>query len=499
MVMLACAAAQAQTPASAPYTPSWQARHQLQLLVDHAALALPLTHWPLPAAAVEQALADLPAQLDNSGNDLEGARQFVLRELGARRTQASLRLQLRNSAEGLTGFDENYTPGSSVQAVSEEKRIDSGSLSVSGRLGFRVEQAANSLQQQFSGTGSEARYPLRLEGSAAVLGWAGWNVQAFSHRHWWGPGWQSSLINGSNNPAWNGVGIQRGSVKPSASPWLSWMGPWNLDVFVARAQDPLVATNQPQDFLYSGMRLTLRPQPWLEVGLSRGLQTGGAGRPAGAKNFVKAFFGQEVNQNPGDPVDSSGQIAGYDARVRCPKSWGQCAVYTQWMGEDAAGQIPLPFKFMNLWGVEQTYGQGRYRVFAEYANTNAYSLPWDTKPQFPGYINGVYNQGYTNGARWVGSAQGAGSQVTTLGWMDAQRQRMLKLHVGKIGYSVGAYDPRVDAPHGQLRGLSASQSLRWRGLTWVPELSWMHLDQGQDQRASKLNTVRVGVTVQTGL
>ncbi len=504
ILVLACAAAQAQTPASAPYTPSWQARHHLQLLVDHAGLALPLTHWPLPAAAVEQALADLPAALGNTGVDLEGARQSVLRELGSRRTHASLRLQLRNSAEGLTGFDENYTPGSSVQAVSEEKRVDSGRLSLAGRLGVRVEQAPNSLQQKFGGSGSEARYPLRLEGSAAVLGWEGWNVQAFSHRHWWGPGWQSSLVNGSNNPAWNGFGVQRGSAKPSQSPWLNWMGPWNFDVFVARAQDPLVVIDpqrpQPQGFLFSGMRLTMRPQPWLEVGLSRGLQTGGAGRPSGAKNFVKAFFGQEVNQNPGDPVDSSGQIAGYDVRVRCPQSWGQCAAYTQWMGEDAAGNLPLPYKFMSLWGVEQTYGEGRFRVFAEYANTNAYSLPWDSKSlQFPGYVNGVYSQGYTQGARWVGSAAGSGSQVTTLGWMDAQHQRMLKVHVGKVGTSVGAYDPRVDAPHGDLRGLSASQALKWQGLTWVPELSWMHLDLGQDQRASKLNTVRVGVTVQTGL
>lgn len=502
LAALAGAAAQAQTGASAPYTPSWQARHHLQLLVDHAGLALPLTHWPLPAAAVEQALADLPQALPDGGQDLDGARQAVLRELAARRHQASLRLQLRNSAEGLTGFDENYTPGSSAQAVSEEKRVDAGALSVAGRLGLRVEQAPNSLQQQFGGSGSEMRYPLRFEGSAAVLGWEGWNAQAFSHRHWWGPGWQSSLINGANNPAWNGFGIQRGSVKASSSPWLSWMGPWNLDVFVARAQDPRVASDQPVGYLYSGMRLTMRPQPWLELGLSRGMQEAGAGRPGGATEFVKAFFGQGTNPPTAadNPTDSSNQIAGFDARVRCPVGWGQCAAYGQWMGEDSNTRpLPLPYKYMSLWGVEQTYGGGRYRAFAEYANTNAYSLPWDSKPQFAGYFNHIYNQGYTNGARWVGSAQGGGSQVTTLGWMDAQSQRMLKAHVGKVAYSVGAYDPRVDAPHGKLRGLSASQALKWQGLTWVPEVSWMHLDQGQDQRASKLNSLRVGVTVQTGL
>lgn len=491
--------AQAQTTASVPYSPSWQARHQLQLLVDHAGLVLPLTHWPLPAAAVQEALDALPSALDAPA--LDAARQAVLRELSARSQQGALRVQLRNQAEGLTGFDENYSPGSSVQAVSEEKRVTSGALSLAGRLGVRVEQSPNSLQQQFGGSVSEARYPLRWEGSAAVLGWQGWNLQAFSHRHWWGPGWQSSLINGSNNPAWNGIGIQRGSAKPSASPWLSWMGPWNLDVFVARAQDPLVVSVQHQGFLYSGIRLTLRPQPWLEMGLSRGMQTAGAGRPSGAVNFVKAFLGQQTNREPGDPPDSSGQIAGFDLRLRCPTGWGSCAAYTQWIGEDSAGgALPLPYKFMSLWGVEQTYGAGRYRVFAEYANTNAYSLPWDHKPQFPGYINGVYNQGYTHGARWVGSAQGAGSQVTTLGWMDAQGLRMLKLHLGKVGHSVGAYDPRfADAPHGRLRGLSASQSLVWQGLTWAPELFWLQLSEGQDQRANKRNAVRLGLTVQSPL
>lgn len=486
----------AQTGASVPYTPSWSARHQLQLLGDLADLPLTTSHWPLPAAAVEQALQALPASLPSrAGVDLQAAREAVLRELQQRRQQASVALQLRNRAEGLPGFDENYTPGSSVQAVSEEKRLDAGAVSLAGRLGVRLEQSSNSLAHDGSGLGTDGQYQLRTEGSAAVLGWSGWNLQAFSHRHWWGPGWQSSLINGSNTPAWNGLGLQRGTAQRSSSPWLGWAGPWNFDVFVARAQDPQVLAGQPQGYLFSGMRLTMKPRPWLELGFSRGLQTGGVGRPSGAGNFVKSFFGQEVNMNPGDPPDSSSQIAGYDARVRCPLAWGQCAAYTQWMGEDAAGTVPLPFKFMSLWGVEQTYGQGRYRVFAEHADTNAYSLPWDNKPQFPGYTNGVYNQGYTNGGRWIGSAQGGGSQVTTVGWMDAQSRRMLKLHAGKVLYSVGAGYPGVTAPHGQLRGLSASQVLQWQGLVWTPELAWTRLSEGQDTGANQRSNLRLSVTV----
>ena len=430
------------------------------------------------------------------------ARSVVLRELQQRQQQTSLTLQMRQRAEGLTGFDESYTPGSSAQAVTAEKRVDAGVVSLAGRLGLRLEQTSNSLATGRSGWGTEGAAQARLEGSAAVLGWQGWNVQAFSHRHWWGPGWQSSMVNGANSPAWNGVGIQRGSVLPSSSPWLNWMGPWNLDVFVAQAQDPLVASGQPQGFLFSGARLTLRPQPGLELGLSRGMQSAGVGRPGGAREFMRAFLGQQANRDEGGPPDSSSQIAGYDARWRCPKSVGQCAVYGQWMGEDAGPRLAhfLPRKFMSLWGVEQTYGAGRYRVFAEYANANAFSLPWDSNnTPFPTYFNGVYSQGYTNGARWVGAAGGAGSQITTLGWMDAQSQRMLKLHAGTVHTSLGAYDPRVDAPHGRLRGVSASQAMRWRGLTWTPELAWTHLSDGQDVGANRRNNLRAGIAVRMPL
>lgn len=492
-----------QSAASVPYTPSWTARHYLQWLGDQAGLPLTGSHWPLPAAAVRQALDSMAPAAGQA--DVQTARDFVLKELDMAQNQGRAQVHLRLESEALNGFGENYTPGSSAQLNSAEFRRSWGDVSAAGRLGARLEASPNSLQSQFRGVGAEGEFQARLDGSAAVLGFGGWNVQAFSHRQWWGPGWQSSLVSGHNNPSWTGAGIQRASVAPSDSAWLSWMGPWNVDVFVARAQDPRVVTQQPQGFVFSGMRLTLKPQPWLEVGLSRGLQTGGAGRPSGAINFVKAFLGKELNQNPEDTfIDTSGQIAGYDVRARCPTSWsgilGSCAAYTQWMGEDAAGSVvPLPYKFMSLWGVESTYGQGRFRVFAEWANTNTYSLPWDTNAQFPGYVNGVYSQGYTQGGRWAGSAQGSGSEILTLGWMDAARERTLKVHAGKVHTSLGAYDPRVSAPRGNLWSVSASQVFSWLSLRLSPELAYTELSAGPDQRANKRKNLRVGMSMSVPL
>jgi hypothetical protein len=484
--------AQAQTPASVSYTPTWQARHHLQWLADNAGLPLTVSHWPLPAAAVQQALDQvvLPAQAD--AEVVKASRDFVLKELEAWRSRGRIQLHLRSESEGLAGYGENYTPGSSGQISTAEGRWSGDALSAAGRLGAKLEANANSMPANLPGAPHEAQYQMRLQGSEAVVGWNGWNVQAFSRQNWWGPGWQSSLINGHNNPAWQGVGVQRGSVKASDSAWLSWMGPWSLDVFVAKAQDPIVVQNQPSGFLFSGARLTMKPQPWLELGFSRGLQTAGVGRPSGAGEFVKAFLGQQVNQNPGDPPDSSNQIAGYDLRASCPQSWGGCAVYTQWMGEDAAGKYPpLPYRFMKLYGVEKTYGAGQYRVFAEYANS--LTTGWGTLELVPGFTNGVYTQGYTQGGRWVGSAQGGGSEVTTLGWMDAQAQRQVKLHLGRVGLGVGAFAPTLNAPHGRMWGLSASQTMHWMGMTLTPELAYTHLAEGEDQGANKRTNLRVGL------
>ena len=486
-----CAFAQSasQLGASAPYTPTWVARHYLQWLADQQSLPVLTTQWPLPSGAVAQTLSGLSSASSGANS---AARVFVQNELALVQGKSSLQLHLRNQEQALVGFSENYAAGSIASFKTAEFQAGQAEgISFGGRLGVRAESNASAIAEH-------SRFS--PEGSAAVLGLGGWNAQVFAHQFWWGPGWQSSLVNSNNSPAWQGVGLQRGTIKASESPWLSWMGPWNLDVFVAKAQDPMVVAKQHQGFLFSGTRLTLKPQPWLEVGFSRGMQLGGSGRPGGVSTLVKSFFGQEVNKEAYDNFqDSSAQIAGYDVRVRCPLSWGSCAAYTQWMGEDAAGKIPLPYKFMSLWGVENTYGDGRYRVFAEHANTNVYSLPWDSKPQFPGYVNGVYQQGYTNGGRWVGASQGSGASVTALGWMDAANMRMAKLQFGRIPTSMGVYTPAVSAPHGRMWGLSAQQTVLWKGLSLTPEFAYTHFAQGVDSSGSQRKNLRAGVVVAVGL
>ena len=79
--------------------------------------------------------------------------------------------------------------------------------------------------------------------------------------------------------------------------------------------------------------------------------------------------------------------------------------------------------------------------------------------------------------------------------MDAEKERVIKYHLGRTLYSVGAYAPNVNAPHGNLRGLEMKQTWRWMGYRITPELSVLRLSQGQDQWANKRENIRLGVSV----
>lgn len=479
---------------SVPYMPSWQARHQLELLVDEAGLQITTTHWPLPAAAVQDALDDLPGDLPPA---LAEARAFVNAELGRLRQHGQADVQLRNRAEAPVGFGENYTPGSSIRLSSAAEKFGPDGVPLAARIGVRVEQNPDSLQTNFSGgLGKNSRTQARLDDTALVADISGFNVQAFAHQNWWGPGWQSSLINSNNIPPWMGVGIQRSAVKPSESKWLSWMGAWSFEGFIAQAQDPAMVANQPNAY-FMGSRLTLKPWSWAEIGLTRDEQMNGS-----AHDMLSTTFGVGNTQGAQQDVyGASNGVAGYDVRLSCPKGV-HCSTWFQWMGEDASGQSHLPNQFMTLGGVDWWSASGRHRLFTEFMQTYTHSLPWnDYHYVGSGYRNGSFPQGFTNGGRWIGSSFGGDARILTVGWLDAQASRTLKVYSGETSTALGSYDPNTNAtgnligPHGRLTGFSAQQSFQWNAWAITPELAYTHLAEGISIGFNKTTNLRGGVTL----
>jgi hypothetical protein len=478
-VVTACSAlflgAIAHAEPSVPWTPSAAGRHAIQLLIDEAGLALPATQWPLPRGAVRRAVEALPPALPLA---LAAARERLKREMQAQEG-SQLVETLRNPVDALPGFGDDPTPGSSLA-------IRSPTLSsrfVALQLGARIEKRAHA---------DSAGVMLRPDDSAVVVELLGLQLQAWSHRSWWGPGWQSALELSSNTPALNALGVQRASASRSESPWLAWMGPWSFDFFVARTE----GVTQPGDPLLLGTRFTLRPFSHLEIGVTRTAQWGGDGHDTSARSFARLLLG--VGSNADDAAEQSNdpgnQIAGLDLRLRCPLGL-RCAAYAQLAGEDEAGF--LPSNALGLYGAELWSPDGEWRLFAEYAETGCRSVIGRRPEMGCAYRNYAYPQGYVNAGRWLGASIGPDSRLATLGWIDAVNGGVLKLHLGHIGSRIGSYSPFAADPRtaGRLYGLSARRSFAW-GVAWLtPELDWSRVDAP----AGRWTQARIGLTLRVSL
>ena len=463
--------------ASVPWTPSLSARHAIELLVDDGGLPLTVSQWPLPRDAVQRALDTLPAELPPA---LDAARAQVQAEL--RSQQASrVGLTLRDRKDALAGFGDDATPGSSLQLRSGE--LVGPHLAI--QAGGRLDSVADS---------GESRATARLDDSAIAVDAFGIQAQAWAHRSWWGPGWQSALPLSNNAPALDGVGFQRAAVLPSESPWLSWLGPWNMDFFVARTEgEPLAPGSNP---LVTGWRLTARPWPLLEIGLTRMAQFGGTGHAETLGSFARAVVGSHANAQTGEAQsrDSGNGLAGGDLRLRCPFGV-RCAVYTQIMGED--DRKHLPYKYMEVLGTEVWSASGETRLYFEAAEVGCRET-W-RKPTTPScaYLNYAYQNGFTNGNRWLGASVGSDGKLLTLGWINADWDSTVRLDYGHIGSHVGTFGPPLApvAPGRPLWALSARRSWHFGSTSVTPEFDWTRVEWLDGVRAS----ARVGLEMSTTL
>jgi hypothetical protein len=116
-----------------------------------------------------------------------------------------------------------------------------------------------------------------------------WNVELLVGRDslWWGPALHGSLILSNNAPPLDQVRI--GSAEPFLLPWIGeHVGPMKLLFFIAGLEER-------RDFPHaklSGMRATVTPWSFLEVGISRAVMFGGDTPPrlSGVADYVRVLF-----------------------------------------------------------------------------------------------------------------------------------------------------------------------------------------------------------------
>ncbi|MBW8756818.1 MAG: phosphatase PAP2 family protein [Burkholderiales bacterium] len=464
-VLLAGALSQAAGAASVPWMPSPAARNAISLLVDDGGLPLTVTQWPLPRDAVQRALDVLPTDLPPS---LDAARALVRAELRSQQ-QARIGLTVRGREDALTGFGDAATPGSSLSLRSSE--LDGPHLAF--QLGGRLDAVADSGARQATA---------RLDDTAVAVDAFGVQAQAWAHRSWWGPGWQSALPLSSNPPPLDGIGLQRAAATASESPWLSWLGPWNMEFFLARTVgEPTGPGSNP---LITGLRLTARPFSHLEIGITRMAQFGGSGHAETLGSFARAVAGSHANAQTVEEQsrDSGNGLGGVDARVRCPDIM-RCAFYAQIMGED--DRKHLPYKYLSLFGAEMWTRDGSMRFYVE-ASELGCRVTWrGPSPAGCAYRNYAYPGGYTSGNRWMGASAGPDARFVALGWFDADLDASVRLDYGRIGSRIGTFgEPNGPfSATGRLAAVSVRRSWHFGSASLTPEFDW--------NRVSTPNGVRV--------
>jgi hypothetical protein len=213
---------------------------------------------------------------------------------------------------------------------------------------------------------------------------------------WWGQGRHGSLILTDNAQSLDMLRITNPS--PILLPWIfKYLGPFRFDVFWSRLEDDRAV---PHPY-FAGLRLGIKPFPWLELGGSRTAIFGGKGRPSvDFSDFITILSGTNLS---GDE-DTSDQLAALDFRLRLPFLWGT-EFYGEWGGEDEAGGFFSNMAYLGGIYLPRVEPSERISLRFEYADLSHIdenSPPW--------YQHGIYLSGYTYEGKILGHPVGGAAR-----------------------------------------------------------------------------------------
>jgi hypothetical protein len=406
-------------------------RHDIQLLADEGVIAAPAMAWPMAWPEVVRAVGGVSLAAEAA---LPSGVADALARLRAAADSA-------DASEGVGVVDWR-----AAAAEPEELRTFRDSPRDAGEIGV----AAAAQSGRWSGrlqvtavAGPPDGQALRLDGSYGSVRLGNVAVTAGLRDQWWGPGWEGSLILGSNARPMPSLTVERVMADPFESRWLSWIGPWRASASVGQGERDSTARGGRlpvrADTKFFAARLSFKPRPWMEVGLSRTAQFCGEGRECDLGTFWDMLTGRDNTDGSLSAAQQPGnQMAGYDLRLRSPWRQLPVAVYGQFIGEDEAGG--LPSKFLGLMGAE-VWGAttlGSHRFHLEYADT-ACSFSRQRPQVDCAYRNSVYPQGYTYRGRIIGHALDNDGRMLSLGALlvrpsgDSWDLLLRRVEVNRVG------------------------------------------------------------------
>lgn len=351
-------------------------RSDVEILAAHGLIDGLVTTWPIPRGQLLRGLADAQ-RLEQQPEYVRRSAQRVLAylhdgEQPGLRPAAELRLS--NHPDDIRDF------GASAR---DEVDVAAGAGWNGGTASARLLVGA---QSRYNGD----RGRLRFDGSFVSARLDNWLVYGGLVDRWFGPGWTSSLILSSNARPFPKVGLMRNDPHAFQTPWLSWIGPWQLDFMVGLLDGPRTDRNTA----LGSLRLSFSPFHGLEIALARATEFCGEHHPC--KPLDAAFHFNNSSHNQNKTNDEASIELKYTALL------GAVGVspYVQFMNEDNGPFTHADTSYLagtslfGPWG-----GDGaRWRLTAEFAD----SVPTQNWFDFGKVVHGAAynNAGYVDGFRY---------------------------------------------------------------------------------------------------
>jgi hypothetical protein len=233
-------------------------------------------------------------------------------------------------------------------------------------------------------------------------------VYAGLKTHWWGPGWMSAMSLSNNARPLPQIGISRVETTPFRSPWLSWLGPWQIEAFGGVLNGPRI--DHKTGFI--GVRFGFSPIDHLEVGISRITELCGEHHPCRPSDYFNPL-------NDPTHINSTNDEATIDIKYGSTIGSFGYEVYVQAMNEDTNPLIHSGSSRLGgatLWAPFDTpWGDVTGRLTFEYADSYATNDLWGNGFQHGfAYNNGGYLDGMRYRDRTLGFSLDSDSRLISL-------------------------------------------------------------------------------------
>lgn len=189
---------------------------------------------------------------------------------------------------------------------------------------------------------------------------------------WWGPGYHGALLMSDNAHPFDMIKLS--NPEPVLLPWIfSYLGPVQFNLFFSQLNDERKGSELANPFLY-GMRLGLKPHPYLELGASHLVMFGGPGRRnLSVREIIETLYSNSNRDN--ERTDSNSEF-GFDLALTIPnlKKYlfliDGIKLYCEVGGEDS-GYPPdrraylAGLAFFKPFGLERAIFRGEYAITSD--------------------------------------------------------------------------------------------------------------------------------------